>query len=368
MLLTADPLWQLTAACADDMRPERLDLIVGVYRDDSGASPVMRAVRAAELRLAQRSPSKAYAGPSGNPRFAALLTDLLLAGADLSSRTVAVQSVAGTGALRLLAELLATTGPDRTVHLGTPSYVNHAGILAAAGLRVATHPVQDMLAAVETARPGDALVIQGCCHNPSGFSMPIRQWDLLSAALVRRGVVPFIDQAYFGLGDGLDADLAGMRRLLRAVPFGVVAVSGSKAWGLYSERVGAALVVGELPGARGLLEGIARTSYSQPPAHGAMIVEEILGDPELTACWRSELEAMRRRLGRLRTGLASRLGDMPGLPEQRGMFLSLPLTAGAMERLRVEHGIYGLPSGRINLAGLPESRIPEVADAIRQVV
>ncbi|MEU4688882.1 aminotransferase class I/II-fold pyridoxal phosphate-dependent enzyme [Actinoplanes sp. NPDC023714] len=372
MLLTADPLWELTAACERDTRPGRLDLIVGVYRDDSGASPVMRAVRAAELRLAQRSSTKAYVGPSGNRRFAAAIAELLLADDSVLARTTAVQTVAGTGALRLLAELIAATGPDRTVHLGVPAYVNHPGVLAAAGLRVATHPVADTLAAASVARPGDVLMIQGCCHNPTGYRMPPAEWDELAEVLFRRGVVPFVDQAYFGLGDGLDEDLDGMRRLLRVVPEAYVAVSGSKAWGLYNERVGAALVIGTSPGRdRILLENAARVSYSQPPAHGAAIVEEILTDPSLRACWRDELESMRNRLGRLRGGLALRLADLPGfarLAEQRGMFLTLPLPPEAMERLRDEHAIYGLPTGRINLAGLPSHRVAEVAAAIRAVV
>jgi aspartate aminotransferase len=368
MLLTADPLWELTAACGRDERPGRLDLIVGVYRDDEGASPVMRAVRAAEDRLTQRSTSKVYVGPSGNPLFAARLTELILGEAALVDRTVAVQTVAGTGALRLLAELIAQTGPDRTVHLGVPAYVNHHGILRAVGLRVATHPVSDILAAASVARPGDVLMIQGCCHNPTGLQMPPEVWDELGRVLYRRGVIPLIDQAYFGLGDGLDEDLDGMRRLLRVVPSAYVAVSGSKAWGLYSDRVGAALVIGTSPDRdRTLLENTARVSYSQPPDHGAKIVELILSDPELTACWRAELESMRRRLGRLRSSLAAALPHLPGLTEQRGMFLTLPVSELAMERLRVEHGIYGLPAGRINLAGLLSARIPEVAAAIRAV-
>ncbi|MEU4163700.1 aminotransferase class I/II-fold pyridoxal phosphate-dependent enzyme [Actinoplanes sp. NPDC026670] len=376
MLLTTapDPLWQLTADCAADARPDRLDLLVGVYRDDSGEAPVMAAVRAAELRLADRSRSKAYVGPAGNTRFRHEMTRLLLADPVLAARTDGVQAVAGTGALRLLAELLTATGPDRTVLLGTPAYVNHPAILAAAGLRTRTYPVTAdgaaMLAAVHAAQPGDVLLLQGCCHNPTGLGLPLGLWDELAAALARRGVTPFIDQAYFGLGDGLDEDLAGMRRLLRVVPEAFVAVSASKAWGLYSERTGCALVLsadaGRRQQARTMLETIARIAYSQPPAHGAAIVEEILTDPILTACWRDELEAMRRRLGRLRDGLAAGTG-FAGLGRQRGMFLTLPLDAAAMLRLRQIHGVYGLPSGRINLAGIPYPRIEAVSSAIRSV-
>jgi aspartate aminotransferase len=371
---TADPLWQLTADYARDDRAQRLDLIVGVYRDDTGGAPVMSAVRAAELRLAERAGSKAYVGPAGCARFTGSTAALLLGDAGLTARTAGVQTVAGTGALRLLAELLAATGPDRTVLLGTPAYVNHPAILAAAGLRTVTHPVTPdgsaMLAAVHAARPGDALLIQGCCHNPTGLSMPAALWDELAAAMARRGVVPFFDQAYFGLGDGLEEDLDGMRRLLRAVPDAVVAVSASKAWGLYSERAGCALILSDDPRHRGhaatLLENIARASYSQPPAHGAAIVAEILADPALTACWRAELETMRRRLGMLRDGLARHTG-FAGLGDQRGMFLKLPLGPAAMRRLRSEHAVYGLPSGRINLAGIPAGRVETVARALLAV-
>ncbi|PRX16892.1 aspartate aminotransferase/aromatic-amino-acid transaminase [Actinoplanes italicus] len=334
----------------------------------------MDAVRTAELRLARRSPSKAYVGPAGNERFLETMSALLFADARLSARAAGVQTVAGTGALRLLAELLAATGPDRTVLLGTPAYVNHPAILAAAGLRTELHRVTPdgsaMLAAVDAARPGDVLLLQGCCHNPTGLSMPPALWDRLAAALARRGVVPFVDQAYFGLGDGLDEDLEGMRRLLRDVPDAVVAVSGSKAWGLYSERTGCAFVLGDDAGrreqARTLLENIARASYSQPPAHGAAIVEEILTDPALTVRWRAELESMRQRLGGLRDGLAALTG-FAGLGDQRGMFLTLPLDPAAMRSLRSDHGVYGLPSGRINLAGIPSSRLTGVAAAIRAV-
>ncbi|BEL07076.1 tyrosine aminotransferase [Actinoplanes sichuanensis] len=369
-----DPLWQLTADCAADPRPDRLDLLVGVYRDDSGAAPVPAAVHAAELRLADRARSKEYVGPSGNIRFRHEMTRLLLADPALEARADGLQTVAGTGALRLLAELLAATGPDRTVLLGTPAYVNHPAILAAARLRTTRYPVTAdgaaMLAAVDAAQPGDVLLLQGCCHNPTGLGMSLALWDELAAALSRRGVVPFIDQAYFGLGDGLDEDLAGMRRLLRVVPEAVVAVSASKAWGLYSERTGCALVLsadaGRRQRARTMLETIARISYSQPPAHGAAIVEEILTDPILSVSWRDELEGMRRRLGRLRDGLATGTG-FAGLGNQRGMFLTLPLDAAAMLRLRQIHGVYGLPSGRINLAGIPSSRIEAVASAIRSV-
>ncbi|MFE9243565.1 aromatic amino acid transaminase [Nocardiopsis sp. NPDC006938] len=381
-----DPLWSLTAACDADPRADRLDLLVGVYRDDTGSSPVFGAVAEAERDLAARAPSKEYLGPAGNRDFTDALTRTLFPSAAVRDTILAVQSVAGTGALRLLSELLAATGPDRTVHLGTPAYLNHRSILTTAGLRVREYPMlfpdgrpdpDAALAAVAAAAPGDALLIQGCCHNPTGTAMPGHRWEELAHALAARGVVPFVDHAYFGLGDGLDADLEGVRRMLEVVPEAVVAVSASKAWGLYNERTGCAVVVSDDPARRalayGVMETTARAGYSQPPDHGARIVHEILTRPGLRADWLGELDSMRQRLGRLRDGLADALAERTGstafepLREQRGMFLRLPLTADQMGRLRDEHAVHGLPSGRINLAGVPAPLVERVAEAVARV-
>jgi aspartate aminotransferase len=379
--LRVDPLWALTAECAADPRPHRLDLIIGVYRDESGRCPTFAAVRAAELELAAASPGKQYTGLSGHAGFTAAMTGLLLGDPALQARATTVQTVAGTGALRVLAEFLAATGPERTVHLGTPAYVNHPAVLAAAGLRTEPYPVLRPGAVLETAERaarGDVLLVQGCCHNPTGTGLSRQEWRRLAEICTRRGLVPFVDQAYYGLGDGLTEDLAGMRDLLEAVPDAVVAVSGSKAFGLYSDRVGCAVVLTADPAhgryARGMLESIARADYSQPPAHGAQVVAHILGDPVLRGQWRSELEAMRVRLTDLRSALTAAIGNpdgsglFAGLAQQRGMFARLPLTDAEMTRLRQDHAIHGLPGGRINLAGLPASRIPDVADAVRTVV
>jgi aspartate aminotransferase/aromatic-amino-acid transaminase len=380
--LHPDPLWRLSAEYADDARPERLNLIIGVYRDESGASPIMASVRDAEARLADRAVSKEYLGLSGNLHFNAAMTRLVLGDEALVSRASTIQTVAGTGALRLLAELLATTGPDRTVYLGTPSYLNHPAILHATKLKVAEYPVSHkgqadadaVLEIARSARPGDAILLQGCCHNPTGLSMPGWLWDELAVLMAERDVIPFIDQAYFGLGDGLEEDLAGMRRMLHVVPEAVVAVSASKAWGLYNERTGCAIVLTNDPErgryARGVLEVIARAAYSQPPAHGAHVVAEILDDPALRARWRAELDGMRLRLMGLRNRLVDELMSTPNseafadLRYQRGMFLRLPLGPGQMHRLREEHAVYGIPSGRISLAGVPAARVADLAASI----
>lgn len=380
-----DPVWSLVAQAAADARPGALDLTVGVYRDDDGRVPVMEAVARATDRLAARRGPKGYQGLAGNGRFNAAMTSLLLGSAERVARATTVQTVAGTGALRLLAELVAAASPTRRVLLGVPAYVNHVPLLRGAGLQVVTHPwttpdgaldAAGLLTAVRSARPGDVYLVQGCCHNPTGTSMSVDLWDALASACLDAGVTPFVDLAYYGLGDGLDADLAGLRLLVDRVPEVLVAVSASKAFGLYSERTGCAVVVGEGPAgagagaARSVLEASARSLYSQPPGHGAELVAEVLDDDDLRALWRAELDGARDRLTRLRSDLVAGLrsrgacGVAAAVDVQRGMFLQLPLAASQMHVLRVEHGVHGMPGGRINLAGVPASAIGRLAAAI----
>lgn len=382
--LAPDPVWELTRRYAADPRPDRLDLTLGVYRDENLQAPVMDAVHDAERLLLGRRESKQYRGPSGHPAFTARMSSLLL-GEELAQRAIGVQTVAGTGALRLLAEFLAHFEPGRRVILGAPSYVNHAPVLRAAGLDIHAVPFLDAsgrpwleptVDALRSARPGDAVLLQGNCHNPSGASLTPAMWDRLTDEIIRAGVIPFIDQAYYGLGDGFEEDLAGMRRLLARVPEGVVSVSCSKAFSLYSERVGCALLLLDpsgTPGAMSTLEAIARAAYSQPPHHGAAIVATILGDEELERSWRDELERMRNRVTRLRDGLiggalaAGAPARFAALRDQRGLFLSLPLSPTAMHRLQHDFGAYGLPSGRINLAGVPRTAVDRLASALAEV-
>lgn len=356
---------------------------MGVYRDDEGRVPVMEAVARATDRLAARRGSKAYRGLAGDGRFNAAMTSLLLGAPERVARATTVQTVAGTGALRLLAELVAAASPTRRVVLGVPAYVNHVPLLRAAGLEVVTHPwttpggaldEAGLLAAVRACRPGDVYLVQGCCHNPTGTSMPLALWERFAEACLAAGVTPFVDVAYYGLGDGLDADLAGLRLLVDRVPEVLVAVSASKAFGLYSERTGCAVVVGSRAGdgsaAQAVLESSARSSYSQPPGHGAELVAEVLDDDELRVLWRAELDGAQARLTRLRealvAGLRSRGADRVAavVGAQRGMFLQLPVSATAMEVLRVDHGVHGMPGGRINLAGVPAPAVDRLATAI----
>lgn len=392
-----DPLWDLTAEFAADVRPERLNLVLGVYRDAEGRTPVMAAVREAELRLAEGSASKEYRGLSGNTAFNRALLGMVL-GPDGASApegseepagraAAAVQTVAGSGALRLLADLICRTRPGTTVWISDPAYVNHRPIMEAAGLRVRPYAWRDadggfdaagVLRELSGARRDDVVLLQGCCHNPTGVDPSREDWAALADLAVRDGWVPFVDLAYHGLGGGLEADLAPTRLLAARVPEMLVAVSCSKNFGLYSDRTGGAIVLGSsaraVRHAETTLQNAARTLYSMPPEHGAAVVATILEDERLSALWRAELDVMRGRIAANRTDLITHLSALGCEPQarelarQQGMFSMLPLTADQMLRLRREFAIYGTTSGRINIAGIPAHRIPFLARGIAAVL
>ncbi|MFF5443923.1 aromatic amino acid transaminase [Streptomyces sp. NPDC012888] len=383
----ADPLWELTSEYGTDPRPERLDLVLGVYRDHTGGTPVMAAVREAEIRLAERSESKEYRGLSGNTAFNTALLELVLGADGPTGRAAAVQTVAGTGALRLLADLVCRTRPGATVWISDPAYVNHRPILEAAGLKVRTYGLPGaeggsdtagMLRDLRGAGREDVVLLQGCCHNPTGVDPSREEWEELAGLAARNGWVPFVDLAYHGLGDGLEADLWATRMLADRLPEVLVAVSCSKNFGLYSDRTGCAIVLGASPQAvrhaETALQNAARTLYSMPPEHGAAVVTTILRDPGLRLAWRAELDAMRGRIEANRADLTAQLGalgreaEARALARQKGMFSMLPLTADQMLRLRKEFAIYGTTAGRINIAGIPAHRIPCLAKGVAAVL
>ncbi|MEF2526829.1 MULTISPECIES: amino acid aminotransferase [Streptomyces] len=383
-----DPLWDLTEAYGADARPERLNLVLGVYRDATGTTPVMAAVREAELRLAERSASKEYRGLSGNTSFNRAMLEMVLGeGGGAADRAVAVQTVAGSGALRLLADLVCRTRPGATVWISDPAYVNHRPILEAAGLAVRTYRWVDaegrsdtagLLQDLAQAQRDDVVLLQGCCHNPTGVDPSAQAWEELAGLAVRNGWVPFVDLAYHGLGDGLEADLAATRLLAERVPEMLVAVSCSKNFGLYSDRTGCAIVLGasrvSLRHVETALQNAARTLYSMPPEHGAAVVAAVLEDDGLRALWRAELDGMRGRIEANRRGLAERLAalgrpaEAAVLARQKGMFSMLPLTAPQMLRLRSRYAVYGTTAGRINIAGLPADRVACVARGVAGVL
>ncbi len=382
-----DPLWDLTAEFAADERPERLGLVLGVYRDHTGRTPVMAAVREAEIRLAERGESKEYRGLSGNTAFNRAMQTMVLGPETPADRAVTVQTVAGSGALRLLADLVSRTRPGTTVWISDPAYVNHRPILEAAGLEVRTFGWRDaegafdaegVLRELGAARRDDVVLLQGCCHNPTGADPTLDAWEALAELAVREGWVPFVDLAYHGLGDGLEADLLPTRILAARVPEMLIAVSCSKNFGLYSDRTGCAMVLGTSARALGhaetALQNAARTLYSMPPEHGAAVVATILEDDVLRSAWRAELEAMRGRITANRADLTTHLSALGhgararALDRQKGMFSMLPLTAGQMLELRRRHAVYGTTSGRINIAGIAGHRIPRLAQAVAAVL
>lgn len=381
----ADPILSVVEAFRADARPHKLDLSVGVYRDAQGQTPVMAAVKAAERALCEAQASKSYLGLAGNTAFLDAVMQLCLPAEREAARWTAIQTPGASGALRLLADLLAATRPGLTVWISDPSYVNHAPILRAAGLQVTSYPYLDVAsgslrrdALFDTLAglgPDDVLLLHGCCHNPSGVELSLADWQRIAGMASRQGFLPWVDLAYQGFGDGLEADAAGLQILARALPQLLVAYSCSKHFGLYRERTGAAMLLSRSAASAQRVQGklfeLARRSYSMAPDHGAEVVARILASPALTQQWHEELDGMRARIVRIRSRLADALAaqglDGERLRRHKGMFSMLPLSPAQVDRLRVEHAIYLVGGGRLNLAGLDETRCDDLAVALAAV-
>ena len=383
-----DKILALIGMFRDDPRPGKVDLGVGVYKDPQGRTPVMRAVRAAEQRVYDEQTSKAYLGLAGDAAFNAAMIRLTFGEAADLSRLRAAQAPGGSGALRLIAELLRRSRPDATVWVSDPTWPNHVPIITAAGLKTTTYPYfdaatgtvrfEEMLRVLRGARHGDIVLLHGCCHNPTGANLDEAQWSELGDLLVEHGLFPFVDIAYQGFGDGLDADAAGLRVLAEKVPELAAASSCSKNFSVYRDRVGAAILLGATPGeadiALSQILSVARGMYSMPPDHGAATVRVILSDAELRADWESELDEIRARMIRLREGFAEALRRRSNsdrfdfVAHHRGMFSRLGLTVDQVHRLRQEHGVYMVDDSRINVAGLPEDGLDDLAKAVVSVL
>ena len=384
----ADKILALIGLYRADPRTDKVDLGVGVYKDETGATPVMRAVREAEQRLYAEQNTKTYLGLAGDTQFNSAMAKMVFGPTADMSRIRAAQAPGGSGALRLVAELLKRTRADATVWVSDPTWPNHIPMMRGAGLQVGQYPYfdaatggvrfDDMLATLKQAPSGDVVLLHGCCHNPTGANLTAAQWEAIADLLVERQLMPFIDIAYQGFGEGLDADAEGLRIVAAKVPEMVVAASCSKNFAVYRDRVGAAMVLAK-DGAQGDVAisnmlSAARAIYSMPPDHGAAAVRIVLEDDALRADWESELNAMRERMLRLRVELADALrlqsnsNRFDFLAQHRGMFSRLGLTPQQVERLRVEHGIYMVDDSRINVAGLPEGKMTELAKAIVSVL
>lgn len=388
--LPPDPILGVTAAFRRDTSPLKVDLGVGVYRDESGNTPVPAAVRAAEQALIGAQTSKSYVGPAGNVDFNERIVALALGtqAASLADRTATIQTVGGCGALRLGAELVKVSRPDTVVHVSDPTWANHEPLIGSSGLRLERYPYFDaarrevafdaMLAHVSRLPAASLVLLHACCHNPTGADLTPAQWTALADVIAQRGLVPFVDLAYQGFGDDLDTDAVGLRILAGRVPELLLAVSCSKNFGLYRERTGALAVITANAAARSATAThqarLARRMYSMPPDHGAAIVARLLADPGLRAQWQEEVGSMVARMKALRALLASRLAarrpdlDFGWLTRQRGMFSLLGLTEAGIARLRDEDHVYVPPDGRMNVAGISDTNVDYVADAVARLL
>jgi aromatic-amino-acid transaminase len=375
-----DAMLTLLRQLRDDPRTDKIVLGIGVYGDEAGRTPVMQAVRQAELIVAEAQTTKAYVAAEGDARFVALLAPVVLGAVRTADdRYCGLQTPGGTGALRLAAELIARAHPDARIWVGAPTWINHYALMRSAGLQVLEHPFFDqtsqtvlfdeMISALEAARPGDVLLLHACCHNPTGAGFTPDQWRTIADLCARKGLLPLIDIAYQGLGHGLEEDAADMRALLDIVPEALITASCSKNFGLYRERLGALWIKGgnaqAALRARATCIKAGRSMWSMPPDHGASVVRTLLESAELTTTWLAELAIMRTRINSVRTDLAKALPQLASVAQQTGMFALLPLSRDAVTDLRVKHGVYMIENGRMNIAGLTPENLPRFAAALK---
>lgn len=389
--LPADPILGLMAAFRADDNPRKIDLGVGVYKDEQGRTPVMRAVKEAETRLLKNQDSKTYVAPAGQERFNHLIAGLIFGDElvnSLGGRRVTFQTPGGCGGLRLGAELLQRVKPGARILVSDPTWANHIPLLGEAGLEISTYPYYDyqnhairfdaMMDTLSQAGAGDLVLLHGCCHNPCGADLDRSQWQAVAELALKNGFTPFIDLAYQGLGDGIAEDSYGVRLLAETLPELIVVSSCSKNFGLYRERTGSLSVISNsvesAQAAASQVASIARSIYSMPPDHGAAVVIEILGDAALRADWEAELTEVRNRINGLRTELVDALKtkgidhDFSFIQREKGMFSFLGLSVDQVHSLIKDNSIYLVDSSRINIAGINSSNLDYLAESIRKVL
>lgn len=382
----ADKILQLIGQFRADPREGKIDLGVGVYKDPTGLTPVMRAVKAAEHRLWETQMTKTYTGLAGEPEYNEAMARLILGPHAYGKRLASVGTPGGTGAIRQAFELVRMAAPDATVWVSDPTWPNHTSILTYLGMRWRSYRYFDaetrgvdfagMVADLAGVKAGDLVLLHGCCHNPTGANLTLPEWAEIAALLERTGAVPLVDLAYQGFGDGLEEDAAGTRLIAARLPEVLIAASCSKNFGIYRERTGVLMALGAEAGQEVTQANLAflnRQNYSFPPDHGARVVTTILNDPVLSADWRTELEEVRLTMLSLREQLAGELRDLSGsdrfgfIAQHRGMFSRLGATPEQVERLRAEHAIYMVGDSRLNIAGLNRTTVPILARAILAV-
>ena len=388
-LAPADPILGLTEAFKADERTSKVNLGIGVYLDENGQLPLMECVHAAEDRLAAAAKPHTYLGIDGLPSYVRLARELAF-GADspavTQGRIATVQSLGGTGALKVGADFIATLNPGAPVLISDPSWENHRAIFTRAGFAVGAYRYYDakaktvdldgMIADLEAAKSGTIVVLHACCHNPTGYDLNPEQWDRVIRVIMDRGMIPFLDMAYQGFGAGVAEDGVVISRFVEAGLPVFVSTSFSKSFGLYGERVGALhIACRDVEEARRVLSQVKiciRTNYSNPATHGAAIVADVLGDPAQRASWEQELGRMRARIKQMRIRLVEALraegvGDMDFIAQQAGMFSYSGLTRDQMLALRRDHGVYGTEKGRMCVAALNDGNLEVVAKAMAAV-
>lgn len=376
-----DGILQIMQLYREDPRETKIDLGVGVYKDETGNTPIMRAVKAAEERLWHAQTTKSYVGLTGDAEFNDAMVALVLGDAIDTGRVAAAATPGGTGAVRQAFELARAAKADVRVFVSNPTWPNHVSMLAYLGIETVPYRYFDdetrgvdfdgMMADLQNAQAGDVVLLHGCCHNPTGANLSDYQWDAVIALLQKSGATPMIDIAYQGFGDGLDADAAATRKLVAAVPEAMIAASCSKNFGIYRERTGVLIVTGADKGLnQSTLAFLNRQNFSFPPDHGARLVSMILNDADLRQDWETELEAVRTSMLGLRSQLATELQRLSGsdrfafLGQHRGMFSRLGASQDLVQKLRSEYGIYMTNDSRMNIAGLNAKTVPVLAQAI----
>ncbi|MGH8768797.1 MAG: aromatic amino acid transaminase [Burkholderiales bacterium] len=386
-----DPILGVNETFNADKNPNKVNLGVGVYYDDNGNVPLLECVRRAEAQLAEKSAPRSYLPIDGLPAYDRAVQDLVF-GADsaaaMENRVVTVQALGGTGGLKIGADFLRRIAPDSQVWISEPSWENHRALFESAGFTVNTYPYYDpssrgvnfagMIATLRALPPASIVVLHACCHNPTGVDLAVEQWTAVIETVVARGLIPFVDIAYQGFGEGIAADGEVVRRFAQAGGPVFVSNSFSKSFSLYGERVGAlSVVAGSVEEAARVLSQLKRTirtNYSSPPTHGGQIVAAVLTTPELRALWEKELGQMRERIRDMRRQLVEKLraraprADFGFVMHQRGMFSYSGLSKSQVARLREEFSVYAIDSGRICVAALNSRNVDYVADAIARVI
>ena len=383
----ADKILMLMQMYRDDPRDNKVDLGVGVYKNAEGVTPVMRAIKAAEHKLWEEQTTKAYTGLAGDPAYADAMINLILATSVERSKIAAVATPGGTGAVRQAFELIKLANPNARVFVSNPTWPNHLSILKYVGIETVMYRYFDaetrgvdfdgMMEDLKGAQKGDVVLLHGCCHNPTGANLNLTEWKAVVELVSERGLIPMIDIAYQGFGDGLEEDAAGVRLVASSVPECLIAASCSKNFGIYRERTGLLMAISQDGGAQAqnqqTLAFLNRQNYSFPPDHGARLVTMILNDDALRADWMKELEDTRLGMLGLRQQLADELqrltdSDRFGfIAQHRGMFSLLGTTPELVEKMRVDHGIYMVGDSRLNIAGLNQTTVPILAKAIVEV-